>query len=302
MSEIPILLNVFIRDTYISEIISSLHNQGQKKIYISVDGPRNKDDVILIKRLLNKLNKKLKQTSIVGIYKINKKNLGTEASITNAIDWFFRNEKRGLILEDDTIPLKGSLDYFKSQLDKYENNLNISSISGINLSGCKYPYSLNNQTLISPIMHCWGWATWKKDWERLQKISKKNLSRKTIFQHTQKGKHFKTDLGILLRLLILKIKRGKLKSWSHKFNIASVILNQYSIVPIKSKIKYKGYDEYATNTIKNKFIKNENKKHLNRGIDIYDYEENVYLNHFTNSKKERFFIKLKNSIFKLLWI
>ena len=51
MSEIPILLNVFI-EIHISEIISSLHNQGQK-IYISVDGPRNKDDVILIKDYTN---------------------------------------------------------------------------------------------------------------------------------------------------------------------------------------------------------------------------------------------------------
>ena len=299
MSEIPILLNVFIRDTYISEIISSLHNQGQKKIYISVDGPRNKDDVILIKRLLNKLNKKLKQTSMVGIYKINKKNLGTEASITNAIDWFFKFEERGLILEDDTIPLKGSLFFFKSQLEKYENNINISSISGVNLSKSRYPNNLKNKTLLSPIMHCWGWATWRADWKKSKEIIK-NISRKEIIFSTKKGRHFKTDLAIFFRLLILKILRGELKSWSHKFNLSAVILNNYSIVPIKSKIRYKGYDKFATNTIQK--IKNiDNQKiYIYNPKETYDYEKYVYLNHFTNSKKNRLFIKIKGFLQNLL--
>ena len=61
-----------------------------------------------------------------------KKNLGSRDNPIKGINWLFSLEKKGIILEDDCIPDKSFFKYCEELLGKYENDKNISMISGRN--------------------------------------------------------------------------------------------------------------------------------------------------------------------------
>ena len=69
----PILLNLYNRPNYTLKLINSLSMVKPKKIYISIDGPKNKIDEKKIKKVL-KVTKNIKW-KCKKIYKFNKKTL-----------------------------------------------------------------------------------------------------------------------------------------------------------------------------------------------------------------------------------
>jgi hypothetical protein len=88
-------------------------------------------------------------------------NLGVRSAVSQAITWFFQQEDRGIILEDDCLPDPSFFWFCEELLDKYELNPKVMQISG----GCH----LNNLGIeesyyFSKYPHIWGWATWKDRW------------------------------------------------------------------------------------------------------------------------------------------
>ena len=73
-------------------------------------------------------------------YFFSPKNQGCKLGVSNAINWFFENEKEGIILEDDCIP---HLDFFifcQEMLAIYRNDERIWSITGHNQQNNIYPH------------------------------------------------------------------------------------------------------------------------------------------------------------------
>ena len=116
----PILYCGYNRINYSKKSIKILSKIKAKKIYICLDGPKkNKKDYDDCKEVRD-LIKNTKFRSKV-ILKFRKENLGCKYSMSKAITWFFKNEKAGIILEDDIIP---SIDFFKFceyGLNKYKD-------------------------------------------------------------------------------------------------------------------------------------------------------------------------------------
>ena len=66
-----------------------------------------------------------------------KKNIGCGPGVKTAIDWFFKYEKMGIILEDDTIPCNSFFQFCDYALIKYERDNRIMMVSGTNYFGEK---------------------------------------------------------------------------------------------------------------------------------------------------------------------
>lgn len=169
----PILLNLYNRPKYTNKLINSLSIAKPRKIYISIDGPKNKLDQFRIKKVID-LTKNI-EWKCKKIYKLNKKNFGCKDSVSSAIEWFFKNEKYGVILEDDTLPSKHFLDFSEKFLVKYINNSKISMITGFN----PLNVSTKNDELSFFLSHhypIWGWATWARAWRGYKKeLTNKDL-------------------------------------------------------------------------------------------------------------------------------
>ena len=73
---------------------------------------------------------------------------------------FLKNEKEGIVLEDDTVPNNSFFLFCSAMLKKYRNNHKISQICGSSFKNQKFmnepSYFFSNYNL------CWGYATWRR--------------------------------------------------------------------------------------------------------------------------------------------
>lgn len=157
----PILFCCYNRLNLIKKSINIIKNIECKKIYISIDGPKSseKDRKIYVE-IINYLSKlKFKSETV---FKINKDNKGCKIAISSAIDWFFKNEESGIILEEDLLPSNSFFYFCDYALKKYKNNDEIMMVSGTNYIG---PEKISNKYFFSEHFLIWGWATWRRAWK-----------------------------------------------------------------------------------------------------------------------------------------
>jgi len=76
----------------------------------------------------------------------------------------FEHEEDGIILEDNCVPAQSSFTFCEQMLDKYKDDGRIMHICGSNLQfGCKRGEA---SYYFSKIASCWGWASWRRMWEK----------------------------------------------------------------------------------------------------------------------------------------
>ncbi len=281
----PILILLFNRPKETKILINRLRNLKPSKIYISQDGPRKsleKDTILCesVKDLLKDIDWDCEVKK-----KFNKINLGCRTSVSLALNWFFENEESGIILEDDCIPSNSFFNFCEEMLKKYKNYENIYSISGSNFQ--------NNQQIgdgdyyFSKYAHCWGWATWKRAWNKYDD----DMKFWTKFK--------KSDLWKKLHLIPLEKKywlkifdnvyERKIDSWAYVWLASVWYAGGKSIIPNKNLIINIGFNEFATNTLstskldqnKLKFLEYENNlTHPSEQKINYKADEYVFNNHF----------------------
>ena len=91
-------------------------------------------------------------------------NYGCAKAVSNAIDWFFENEEYGCIIEDDVVVSQDFFTLCEDLLPRYKDENRIMQISARNTS---FRTDINNKYVYAQCFHCWGWATWKRAWEKM---------------------------------------------------------------------------------------------------------------------------------------
>ncbi len=72
--------------------------------------------------------------------------------------------EQGIILEDDCLANNDFFYFCEELLERYKNDSEIFLIAGSNFQ--KDVNISPNSYYFSRYMHCWGWATWKRAWEK----------------------------------------------------------------------------------------------------------------------------------------
>ena len=139
MINTPILLLGFNRPLLIKNQLELLKRFNVNNVTISIDGPRNSLDKKKILEIDEIISNYKDEFSELSIYK-NIDNLGCKNAIESALDGFFKNNKFGIILEDDCVPNLEFFQYCEFYLDHFEGDQNIGSISGSKFG------NLSNQT------------------------------------------------------------------------------------------------------------------------------------------------------------
>ena len=75
-----------------------------------------------------------------------------------------REAGEGIILEDDCSPALSFFGFVGELLNRYRESDEVVAISGYN--GREEPLGLEASYLFSDYFSCWGWATWKRAWDR----------------------------------------------------------------------------------------------------------------------------------------
>ena len=85
-------------------------------------------------------------------------------SLRGAIDWLFRNEEQGIVLEEDCVPTLGFFSYADQLIAKFKDDRRVWFISGdnfINYNPGGYDYIFSHHSQI------YGWASWKNRWDSI---------------------------------------------------------------------------------------------------------------------------------------
>jgi hypothetical protein len=160
----PVLLIAYNRPETTQLVFNEIRKAKPKRIYFSVDGPRigNAKDDGNCKRTREIINQVDWDCEVFTNFPEN--NLGCAVGVSNAITWAFRNEDRMIILEDDTVPVQAFFPYCDYLLEKYKNDTRVCMISGNNYTDHLNPG--NDSYFFSLYGHIWGWASWKRVWDK----------------------------------------------------------------------------------------------------------------------------------------
>jgi hypothetical protein len=176
--------------------------------------------------------------------------LGCKYGPAGGIDWFFENEEKGIILEDDCLPVQSFFEFCELMLERYRDDFRVWHISGNNFNADKKLFD-KKPYAFSALPQVWGWATWRNRWKEFQKnpyyLQEKSSPiykswKLSIVAKYNKFKH------------IDKLKEG-LDAWDYQWQITVLNAKGLCECPAVNLVSNIGDGEDATHTKKDNRIR-----------------------------------------------
>jgi len=261
-----ILLIIFNRPETTNKVFEKIKSVKPSRFYIASDGPRNRHqaDIEKVRKAREIINKVDWPCEIKTLFR--DKNLGCKKGVSSAITWFFKNEEKGIILEDDCVPNLDFFSFCENILNTYVEDNRISVITGDNFQDGKWRG--DGSYYFSKYNHCWGWASWKRAWINYQgDINfwpewKNSIAWKKFMPDKVERKYWQKIFD--------KVYEGKIDSWAYPWLASTWFKGGLTVTPNVNLVSNIGFGEDATHTLstnnKNSNMKTfslKNLKHTN---------------------------------------
>jgi hypothetical protein len=235
--ESPIVFIIFNRPELTQRVFEEIKIAKPKKLFIISDGPRTTQEKLLVEQTRSVVEHITWKCEVVRKYA--DQNLGCRKSVSTGLDWVFSKVERAIILEDDCVPHSSFFPYCEELLEKYKDDERIAMISGNNFftSPHQYSYGFSRHSLI------WGWATWKRTWEKYHHAEKKGVSFLMENYEALSSLMKSTRLQAIKKTLL-----GKIDTWDYILQYALLISKGLCIFPSVNLVKNTGFDMSATHT------------------------------------------------------
>jgi GNT-I family len=238
----PIVFFVYNRPEHTRQTLEALSkNQlaSQSSLFIYIDGPKANATSETIAKIeaVKKIAAEKKWCGQVTIIAA-EKNKGLFKSITEGITKTVDQFGKVIVMEDDILVAPGFLKYMNDALDLYENTPEVMHISGFSreefnaVPAAASTYFFYHTT-------CWGWATWKRAWDKFipdalqvkHAVSKKGNIKKLNMDNT-----FEMFWGLKA------IADGKFQSWNTVWHSVVFLNEGFCLHPSKSMVSNIGND------------------------------------------------------------
>ncbi|HVW94769.1 MAG TPA: hypothetical protein VHA56_02205 [Mucilaginibacter sp.] len=239
-----ILFVIFNRPDTTNRVFAAIRDAKPPRLYVSADAPRAGDaeDEILCRQARAIINEVDWDCEVKTLF--NTRNLGCRDAVSAAITWFFANEEEGIILEDDCLPANSFFKFCDEMLAYYRHDARVMHITGCNLQqGKKWgedSYYFSNR------VHVWGWASWRRVWEKydkdLEKYDAGEVAEKFI-------NIYNDELIVESWVQIFKgVKAGQINSWAYSLDFLVFFNNGLVVIPNQNLISNIGFGAGATHT------------------------------------------------------
>ncbi len=162
---LAVLVIGFLRKNQIEKLVRVSCTEGIKKIYISLDGPRNNEDEAKQTEII-KMIRELRQEIPISIeVRHLNQNIGAGAAVISGLDWFFSQEPQGIILEDDLSPDQSFFHEARAFIERTDVDDKILMFAGTNIFNGEGD---RVELLRYPVV--WGWATSRIKWTVLRSL------------------------------------------------------------------------------------------------------------------------------------
>ena len=170
----PIVLFAYNRPEHARQTLESLSRcDGAKesKLFIYCDGPKQPKD----EKAVEQVRKIVNSYTWCGEVQVIEKNvnLGLANSIIQGVTEIINGYGRIIVLEDDLLLSPQFLNFMNDALDNYSEIQEVMHVSG-------YMFPVRGklpETFFYRATSCWGWATWKRAWDKFELDAKKLLAK-----------------------------------------------------------------------------------------------------------------------------
>ena len=239
-----ILFIVFNRPDVTRQSFDSITKIKPERLYLASDGPRinNDNDQFLcnqVREIISQIDWDCEVKT-----RFNDVNLGCKIAVSSAIDWFFQNEEMGIIIEDDILASTDFFNFCDEMLDRFKDSNQVGVISGCNFLN---NYDFSKTYFFSKYPNIWGWATWKRVWEKYDLrmghyenwIKEKNLNQ-ILPNFPFFSFYWKDQLDAVFK--------NKIDTWDFQFYYMIWYNSYLTVIPKSNLIINMGYNNNATHT------------------------------------------------------
>lgn len=241
----PVLFLIFNRPDVTESVFARIKEARPSKLFIAADGPRKdkpgEAELCAVTRnaVLDNINWPCEVFTL-----LRDTNLGCKVAVSSAINWFFKHVEQGIILEDDTLPDISFFTFCTEMLNRYNDDVRITQISGFNLMG-KSP-ELNASYLFSKIGGIWGWASWRRAWNTYDiDIGTWGTNGKQQIQNFLNNRQWLKQLEPNFNSVYLK----QIDTWDYQWVYAQLYNSGLIIIPSVNLVENIGFNRVdATHT------------------------------------------------------
>jgi GR25 family glycosyltransferase involved in LPS biosynthesis len=243
----PIALFVYNRPIHTERTLNALFENklaDQSILYIFCDGRKNDETAEGIEQIeaVREICRKKKWAKEVNIIE-KTDNLGLASSIINGVTEIIEKFGRIIVLEDDIVTSQGFLQYMNDALNYYALHEKIMHISGywfpVKDSGKSLP-----ETFFYRCSSCWGWATWLRAWQKLEKDTQQLIEK--INKIPNGYRTFNLDNTYSYIGQLEANLSGKINTWAIKWYASVFLNNGLCLHPNLSLVNNIGFDNTGT--------------------------------------------------------
>lgn len=234
-----VLIIGFNRPQHLEKVIQALPQNQIQRLHISIDGPRNRYDqsrIELIKEMLL-----TKQTTFPITAKFQESNLGCSLGVISALDWFFTENERGLVLEDDCIPHPEFFEFVNKHKEE------VTAGNGIGMISAHNPLKAfqNFESMASNHSFINGWYSTSEIW---QMVRKNIFTIQSPLLIRDSSNRIRLSNSMFWWATATRARLGTHDTWDSPYSDNMKRLKLKCIVPGKNLITNIGFGQDATHT------------------------------------------------------
>ena len=239
-NDIPVLLCAFNRPEMAATVLMGIREARPSILYFAVDGPRahepkDRNRVAAVRSLAELVDWHCDLR-----VRFADENWGAGRAIERSIDWFFEEQERGIILEDDCVPSAAFFDFCGAVLNKCQSNPDVWLACGTNQVA---DWRSDEVDVFFSEPHIWGWATWRDRWRRRDR----SLITGVDVHESNLAEYYGPNWWYRRKLIDLAV-RGEVDAWDIQWLYVVALNGGLCALPSRNLITNIGHGPDATHT------------------------------------------------------
>lgn len=244
MTDTPIAVIVFNRPDATARLLRRLAAVRPRRVFVIRDGVRvgiqgEEQRVAAVTDMFNRL-----PWSCQVVRQLSDVNLGCRLRITTGLDWLFSQVSRAMILEDDCLPSASFFPYSEELLERYRDDDRVGSVCG--MTHDETGYSVGSSYRFSRYCFVWGWATWRRAWDKndpdMRPLDDGKID--TILRDVFPSLRARLYWKIVLK----RCKEGRIDTWDYPWLLSCWNQGMVHVVPRVSLVENIGMGPESTHT------------------------------------------------------
>jgi len=238
---------IFNRPDTTRQVFERIRATRPKQLFVAADGPRaDRSDETQLCAETRSIIERIDWPCKLNIL-FREHNLGCKQAVSSAITWFFENVEEGIILEDDCLPEPSFFPFCTELLERFRNNDQVLMVSGRNDLGT---WKLNRYSYFFTIGNIWGWATWRRAWNKYDpelKIWTDSTAQNNMRLFGQRAPSLCKEIANGCEAVL----QGKLDSWGYPWAFTRIAHRGIGVIPAMNLVSNIGFGKDATHTLSN---------------------------------------------------